>query len=390
MKFNQTLTVEIKSNKTRSYKQTLFQGGEVAIVTGITKSILDRTLSRSDAAALAPFLVPLTLMDDPAAAAEKAAEKKLQDILNAVNNLSDKLNGYSKILVSIGLLTNYNGSINTNVKPLIDINKTISSELLNLAQFPAPDINSENTRRMVLQEYIRTNLVLGGMQKWSSSIIGTPTTDNGLLIKWGKIINAQSAEFFDENASKQIQDQWDYLDTEQARSLRFIVDYKNTHSDLYSRAETLNDIKTWKDNRKTQMALLRGTRRAVDLSYSDIAGVATEVKTSLLNLPENTAIDKKKMVMWIKTRLRTLYEDNLGMLNSTGTGFPAGYVLSDYDNMHKAGLKIDLGLDGWTLPTDRDQIPHNPDDSSLFDGLRRLGVKITDSDMMIFDIYIKG
>ena len=105
----------------------------------------------------------------------------------------------------------------------------------------------------------------GHMEKWDSSLRGLLGT-NGLIVSWNKAVYA-SNHFFGPAASASIRSHWHHFDTEQSRTVMFFVEKLNDQ-DKKSKVPVV--LERWRQNRRKQIALLRGmSPGSDDFAYFD-------------------------------------------------------------------------------------------------------------------------
>jgi hypothetical protein len=183
------LLVELDAGKNHYYRQNLLQDAELNIAGFVAKGIANGILGKAGGEAFSSILGAIGIGESGDAAATAAAQAaKLAEISAAISALSDKLDTVEATLQSAIDFSTYSVVLVQNVKPLVDINTWIDSELRVLALDPG-----NVTRRDMLNAYILKNLVQGGMEKWHSSIYGL-TRDISLIQLWSKNVQQLSPE----------------------------------------------------------------------------------------------------------------------------------------------------------------------------------------------------
>lgn len=365
-----SLLQELNAGKTHTFHETVLEGAGVDVTLFVAKGLASGVLGKVGGEAFSSIMSAVGFGDSSSAAAKAAAEAaaaqmaKLVEIANAVNALSTKLDAVQSSLLQAIDRSTYVTAVTQNVQNLVVINETIDVEMRALA------IGGSVDRRDKLNDYIFKNLVQGGLQSWHSSLYGTVTRDSSLLVLWGKIARQVKSNVYDASQADAIETQWEYFDSQQARSVAYIVEYmRSTPGYESSIVPTLN---LWRANRKLQMALLKGNSKMNDVFYYPQDSVLVSETTPLNALPPSTIIDKTTNQMWYQG----IAADTYGPITTVALGyFPAGV---------NYGARQVTGVDGWNLPPTRASVPHKTTDISHFDGLRRLGVRITDDCTMFY------
>jgi hypothetical protein len=142
---------------------------------------------------------------------------------------------------------------------------------------------------------------LQGLATWNSALCGS-SGQTGLLRAWNAAVgyrdlpSAGQALLFGADASKAVQDQWDYLDAQQAMTVNFLVEHFNATGQPLQARQTVTD---WSRNRQAQLGLLRGAVRPTDtFATIDENGQPVTVETPVKVLPPFTIVSLKSAMMW--------------------------------------------------------------------------------------------
>jgi hypothetical protein len=271
---------------------------------------------------------------------------QLDRIESALTALSDKLDLRSAEQEYVTRLT--------SIRPLITMNATLRRN------YDALRRSSDDARPGAL-DTIRTLMdgetFLGAPEKWHNALADS-FDDQGLIQSWNKVVVRRNM-FFDNKAAAQIQTHWDYYDAQQALSRLFYVEYLNDHD---QHDQVPDFLRQWRDKRRKQLALLRGTIREVDLFYTFNETKEPRAEATFLRaLPEGVIVDPKTDLMWWPKILPPMQQDFAAMntwANIDPSHNPAQYVkdcgtrLSFYPEFSAADLsQLHGGCGYWVVPT---------------------------------------
>lgn len=364
-----TLLTELNAGKTHTFKLHLLQSnGGIEVASFIAKGIASGVLGEVGSEGFTSIMSSLGLgfgggsSDDSSAkaAAEAARQQaaKLAEIADAVNALSSKLDLVQDTILVAVSKSAYTAALNGKVSDLTAVNSFVDSELRALTITPDKD------RQARLKDYILKNLVQGGMQSWHNALYGTVSRDSSLIVLWSKVVQQVNPGIYDFAMADAVQSQWDYLDAEQARAIAYIIDYMRSEPAYVN--DIIPTIESWRQNRKLQMSILRGTSHMSDNFYYPEDSLVKFENVILKALPNNTVVDRTTRTIWYK-ELQPL-RNNAPVQRED---FQA--MLNDFRSI--AGRLS--GIDGgWDLPPTRETLPHKAGDLGHFDGLARLDVKV--------------
>lgn len=361
---------ELNAGKTHFFHENLLRSEGVEIASFVAKGIASGVLGKIGSEAFSSILGWGGSQDDrssPAAiaAAEAARQQaaKLAQISDQISALSVKLQNVQSSLLAAIDQSSYTTLLGQRVQELVDINDYIDQELRAIATSQTPTLD----RRDRLNKYVFEKLVQGGMQSWHSTLYGTVSQENTLLVLWSKIVQKLKTDVYDSSQADAVQAQWDYFDAQQARSLAYVVDYMRGNASYSVADDILPTIQRWRNNRKLQLSLLKGNSRGVDIFYypgeNDVAQEYTVLNYAL---PNNTIFDRTTNTHWYQQELET----DINFVDEP----------QFLDGLSIATRKVEnlTGQKGWQLPASRSVVPHKTGDQTEFDGLLRLKVNISE------------
>lgn len=392
------LLQELEAGKTHFFHQQVLRGTEADVALFVAKGVLNGVLGKAGGEAFSSVMGALGLGggDDGQAAARAAAQAqmaKLNEISDAINALSAKVDNLQHVLLAKIDQQAYVTALGQSVRGLIIANQHVDTELQALLLAPPG-----SSRVQQLDSYIFVMLVQGGMESWDSVLSGQLTPQSSLMVMWSKVVQQLRLTLYDELESNTVQAQWDHLDGEQARSLAYVVDYMRSHlpgspltqSDptaaIYTvEGDILPLIARWRASRQNQIGLLRGNARMVDtFAYPSGDAVLTEVTPYPMPLAAGLVIDRTSGQIWARNAVFS-------------TTLPSDQASIDrYVSDAIRPLQQSTGLSGWRLPTFQEL---NPVGNAWLGGLARVGVatstahvvttnRIQNSDLMAFDALV--
>lgn len=363
-----SLLRELNAGKTHFFHENLLRSEGVEVAAFVAKGIASGILGKIGSEAFSSILGWGGSQDDrssPAAiaAAEAARQQaaKLAQISDQISALSVKLQNVQSSLLAAIDKSAYTTLLGQRAQELVDINDYIDQEIRAIATSQAPT----SDRRDRLNKYVFEKLVQGGMQSWHSTLYGTVSQENTLLVLWSRIVQKLKTDVYDSSQAAAVQAQWDYFDAQQARSLAYVVDYMRGNASYSVAGDILPTIQRWRNNRKLQLSLLKGNSRSVDIFYYPSENdVAQEYTVLNYALPNNTIFDRTTNTQWFQEEL---YFD--------GTFVDEPQFLNGL-SIATRRAEDQTGQKGWQLPATRSVVPHKTDDKTEFDGLLRLKVNI--------------
>ena len=239
------------------------------------------------------------------------------------------------------------------VRPLIDRNYELARQFKLLLTASNDDIRGIKT----IADKLIDATFLSGMQTWKGALVGyDSTTNSGLLRGWNRAVFLSPTKVFNLSDASAIQQQWDYFDAHQAMTVNFIMKWLNLNDQLsvqgrQHQARALLD--EWYNNRKAQLALLRGNSRLVDRLPVVRGDAIVNDDTRLMALPPRCVVDKTHPVMWFievslplpnraqyysfyghyvywrKYPRRNVVEDRLAILFRTITSWPSSLLIAE-------------------------------------------------------------
>ena len=272
--------------------------------------------------------------------------RRLDRIESALIALSDKLDLRSAEQEYVTRLT--------TIRPLITMNDTLRRN------YDALRRSSDNARpgaMDTIRALMDGETFLGAPEKWHN-VLANSFDDQGLIQAWNKVVVRRNT-LFENKAAAQIQTHWDYYDAQQALSILFYVEFLNDRDQHEQVPDFLNQ---WRDKRRKQLTLLRGTIREVDLFHTFNETKAPRAEATFLRaLPKGVIVDAKTDLMWWPKILPPMQQDYASM-NTWASIDPSydpqqylngcGTRLSDYPEFNAADLSQLYGrCDYWIVPT---------------------------------------
>lgn len=318
-------------------------GSAAASVTSSIAADLAGSAARSIAGGVVGGLANIALGQVLSAAgidSNTAINAKLDEILDRLTALQSSVDSLAQKMTAQNSKLSYD-LIFGRVAPLITQNEVLWGWYKRIANATSQDMFDEAKRqfRRKLHDYdLEANA-----KAWNTALQGS-FNSTGLIAAWSQAIFA-THPLFGANAAAILQDSWNRFDAEQSRTMMFLVEKMNDSKAQLFVPEFLD---TWRQNRRQQLALLRGMKSPVDTPFSYISGTGTNAvavaeTVPLLTLPVNTAIDTRLSLMWYTTVFPAI---------ALGIGASA---FDDAVQRKVAGIANQIcggsPCDGWTLRT---------------------------------------
>ncbi|HEY2069839.1 MAG TPA: hypothetical protein VGG48_09820 [Rhizomicrobium sp.] len=263
---------------------------ETSLAESIGSQLLEGALGEASGIALGSILESAGL--DPSGMGEVNA--KLDKILAELEAIKTELD---KLVVDLdeklGQLS-YDVAIKP-IQKLVDTNVTLGKYFTALTE-PGADINGLKADIATLMDAD----YLAGVETWHNTLCGL-TGQTSVLNAWSVAVAAKATPFFGFAESQRIETQWAFFDSQQAMTVAYLIEHYNANKSAQTDSSiVLDTLRTWQQNRVTQLQMLRGmTRQYDDFPILGDDGKATTVRTPLSFLPQCTLLWHRPEGNWL-------------------------------------------------------------------------------------------
>lgn len=150
------------------------------------------------------------------------------------------------------------GDFDTVVLPvgaLISANDTLKADYRALL---SGDANGEDISGILGQTMTDLKKIDGGPAIWHNALIGNPGTS--VIVAANRLASNYNAEFYTQDSAERFQNLWDLFDAQQAMTVFYYVELLSATN---QRGRVVDTIRTYLQNRRQQLQLLRGQQRDV-------------------------------------------------------------------------------------------------------------------------------
>lgn len=225
--------------------------------------------------AFGQFLSAVGLGHNPQADMEAMLGKILQEIgalQQSINQLkSDMDQAISQVQYDV---------VAAPIETLIDTNQTLLGMFNDLAS-AATSADAQAQRTAIMAQLGQS--IVSAPATWNNSLVGVAGA-TGVIEAWNQVVHTHYP-FFGPAVAVAIAQHWSFIDAQQAQSVMYCVEWMNNSGD---RAGALRTLNTWRENRITQLGMLRGMPYSIDVfTYTNADPAAGTASIESINTPVN-------------------------------------------------------------------------------------------------------
>ena len=225
---------------------------------------------------------------------------RLNLIVSKIDQLQTSINRLSAEMKTLVTEARYE-TATQNVESIVDYNHALMARYDSIAS--AQNQADMIDRKKKFLQVANVDLLRAACEKWHNALVGF-AGGQGILQLWSMAIH-QNAVVFGPKAAAAIQANWQYFDSEQARTVMFLIEALNAQEgDRNLAAVRMSDdamaaAALWRTRRLQQLAVLRGMPEGRDKPFHYFANGRDQVEqTPIKFLPANTLIDTATGLMW--------------------------------------------------------------------------------------------